>query len=1339
MSKTSIIILTFNNLDYTRLCLDSIYSKTDTPEFEVIVVDNASTDGTPEFLREHAETKPNLKLILNSINQGFARGNNMGAAAAAGDNLVFLNNDVIVTRGWLSALIAYLHDPEVGLVGPVTNSSGNECQIQVDYQGLDGLDEFAERYVNENQGRSFELRMLPFQCVAMRKSVFEEIGPLDERFGIGMFEDDDYALRLARKGYRILCAEDVFIHHWGSVSFSKLDYTDYWALFSANLKKFEDKWGISWVPHTQRPEFIPQQYRQILDGSIYFAGRVNELMGVKAELEGIKKSNGWAFLQSIMRFRRWLIPEKSRREQLFQTIIRSIRGLKLHANKSQPSALSESRAQKAEISDPHKAVLKPQPRSPITQARSGNARVSGEENTWLSARFPWPLVSVILPVHNHADLIEQAACSVLYGSYDHLELIIIDDGSEDDIEPSLVRLSRNPRVRVYRQPNQKLPRALTHGHQLARGELITWVSADNLMAENAIESMVQALLANPESVMVYADVSIINEEGEPLVDGSYRPQNLDPFCAGVVRLHQNTRPLGFELDNYINACFLYRREAVLALECRFADDLRGMEDYDFWLRLQKCGKIMHIRNETPLYYYRVHKRTMSHDLLSKESDSHLRRGGKLIEFEANRRAYAEQRWSLLLDEKLLPDKKDQISELAVHLPVNKESPRSQITAGTKLLRFVPNSETLSDPVYVRVYPDFWQLAWMASTSDEWKTLDIWSGIDISPLALKAREYQPKLDLFPQAKGRSVFGCHIGLREYPLDLVKVRQYIDRNPWAYFVFVDLPGLDRPDLGQELVSELENALYLGSLPFGNSYMQYAGFDWVWVPPLVESTQTAVYRSQLVLAYAIARPLIAPRALNFEVAPYQLYYRDMDRSLDFVNDYDRSILDPDLLDLYLESWSPVSRLDWLLRLANGVTQDRSICRPNFGLESLVETPPIEWKPTVKKDDGPLKCALVADILDKGGVEEIIANLARRLPEYGFDPFVLCVSSGGMIADKLIAEGIRVYIANGQQAAIRNILHKEKPALASTHWAHLGFLQVAGEFGLPVVETVHNAYVWLDSYGWRQEMQRSRYFSGAVAVSELVRQYYIKWNMVYNPNWISVLPNSIDTNRLEMKDYDIARRELGIRDGEFLFLSLASYDGRKNQLGLEFAFDQVARKYPQARLFCVGQIGDTDYHADVVSFRDTLKSKASIELFEHRSDIGLLLSGADSLVINSFFEGWSLAATEALTAGVPLIHSECGSAHELVGENGARGILIPNPAGDPLELTWDMVQRAIPLKQHRSTPALVEAMSEMIIHREEWNARRSSIRSYALSAFGMKTFLHRYSELFYQVIGKRG
>jgi GT2 family glycosyltransferase len=133
-------------------------------------------------------------------------------------------------------------------VGPVTNFAGNESRISVDYSDINGLDDFARRSCAAHAGEAFEIRMLALFCMAVRRSVIENVGPLDEQFGVGMYEDDDFSLRMRQKGYRILCAEDVYIHHWGSASFSKLAEERYQRLHQENRRKFEEKWGTQWQP-----------------------------------------------------------------------------------------------------------------------------------------------------------------------------------------------------------------------------------------------------------------------------------------------------------------------------------------------------------------------------------------------------------------------------------------------------------------------------------------------------------------------------------------------------------------------------------------------------------------------------------------------------------------------------------------------------------------------------------------------------------------------------------------------------------------------------------------------------------------------------------------------------------------------------------------------------------------------------------------------------------------------------------------------------------------------------------------------------------------------------------
>jgi GT2 family glycosyltransferase len=136
----AIVIVSYNNLHYLKLCLESLWQKTNYPNFEVIVVDNGSDPDVIQFLQSAAVNEPRLRLILNGQNLGFARANNLGLSAAGKcEYLVLLNDDTVVTEGWLTKMIRYLEDPRIGLVGPVTNWAGNEAKIDVEYDAGDVL------------------------------------------------------------------------------------------------------------------------------------------------------------------------------------------------------------------------------------------------------------------------------------------------------------------------------------------------------------------------------------------------------------------------------------------------------------------------------------------------------------------------------------------------------------------------------------------------------------------------------------------------------------------------------------------------------------------------------------------------------------------------------------------------------------------------------------------------------------------------------------------------------------------------------------------------------------------------------------------------------------------------------------------------------------------------------------------------------------------------------------------------------------------------------------------------------------------------------------------------
>ena len=251
--RATIVVVTFNQLVCTRLCLESLLATAAGASYEVVVVDNASTDGTPAYLASLAQRSPRVRLVLNARNRGFAAANNQGIALARGEVLVLLNNDTVVSSGWLAGLLAHLDDPSVGLVGPVTNRIGNEAEIEAEYDTYGELLELAERRAAEYRGESFDIPTLCMYCVAMRRDVHARIGPLDERFEVGMLEDDDYSHRARLAGYRVVCAEDVFIHHFGGASFGELVPSgEYGRILRANKERFLQKWGVPWEPYSRR-------------------------------------------------------------------------------------------------------------------------------------------------------------------------------------------------------------------------------------------------------------------------------------------------------------------------------------------------------------------------------------------------------------------------------------------------------------------------------------------------------------------------------------------------------------------------------------------------------------------------------------------------------------------------------------------------------------------------------------------------------------------------------------------------------------------------------------------------------------------------------------------------------------------------------------------------------------------------------------------------------------------------------------------------------------------------------------------------------------------------------
>jgi len=240
----SVIIPTYNNLALTRSCLKSIQEHTSPGAYEIIVVDNGSTDGTPEFLREMARLGL-VRVLLNNQNLGFGKACNQGAHAARGEFLLFLNNDTVVTPGWLEELVRGAREnAQVAAVGAKLLYPDDTVQ----HAGVSIGDErklfhiykhFHKDHPAVNKERTFQC--LTAACLLVKRRLFFQVGGFNEEFENG-YEDVDLCLNLVHQGFRLLYNPRAVVYHLESKTPGRFDRE------AENSRLLVTRWRQALVP-----------------------------------------------------------------------------------------------------------------------------------------------------------------------------------------------------------------------------------------------------------------------------------------------------------------------------------------------------------------------------------------------------------------------------------------------------------------------------------------------------------------------------------------------------------------------------------------------------------------------------------------------------------------------------------------------------------------------------------------------------------------------------------------------------------------------------------------------------------------------------------------------------------------------------------------------------------------------------------------------------------------------------------------------------------------------------------------------------------------------------------
>jgi GT2 family glycosyltransferase len=265
----SLVVLGFRNFEVTtRVCLDSLVPCFNDPEVEVIVVDNGSNSGSDDDSTQRTATwcaghQP-VRFIASDSNLGFAGGMNLGVASAQGTWVVLVNNDTIFSEGAVDAFkrVVRAADQRVAMLGPVTNAAGNGQRLWKPGASHAQWLDIGKWLNTHSTGELMPAYRCDFFCIAVRTSVWVELGGLDRAFGLGYYEDFDFSLRLAAAGYQQMITEDVFVLHLGSATFKASASAT--AMMKRNKKLLKEKHPQVRFEHTRLGNLaILQRYQEL--------------------------------------------------------------------------------------------------------------------------------------------------------------------------------------------------------------------------------------------------------------------------------------------------------------------------------------------------------------------------------------------------------------------------------------------------------------------------------------------------------------------------------------------------------------------------------------------------------------------------------------------------------------------------------------------------------------------------------------------------------------------------------------------------------------------------------------------------------------------------------------------------------------------------------------------------------------------------------------------------------------------------------------------------------------------------------------------------------------------
>lgn len=649
----SVVIPIYNMKNYVEKCVESVCRQT-YANLQIILVDDGSTDGSGEICDALSEKDPRI-YVIHKQNGGLSDARNAGIDVSNGGFLTFVDSDDWLELDMLEILYELCVD---------YNADISECQYREIYSPTKiKMQKNTERIVIMNSIEALE-SMLDWNCfkpVAWGKLYKREIVG-EVRFPVNKLHEDEFTtykyIYNAKKLVHIDSVKYNYnrMRHDSITSSFKIDNLDACEAFLERRRFFEDhkinqleeKMNNAYcitvlnslyncfqhnIVGAKLDNLLAQAKKDIQELKskkidIYFINELKiasksldsygmhrkqaeelrkELSCVGAATENnidIKKENEELKqrINDLLNSRTWRLALKVKKilklNVLIQYLERRKKANRVLNNKQKNGTDLEFDYSNLLFESEYKFVkykLNRDGRYPLDITKIGHLCEKD-------------LVSIVLPVYNGEDYVALSIDSVLEQTYEKFELIIIDDGSTDSTSQILEEYAKvDRRIKIVCQENLRLPKTLSKGFRMAKGEFFTWTSADNIMHKDFLERFVRDLKDHPNIGMVWGNMRLIDENGDPISDNKWYANEEFPE---EVMFPRSVLNLNVIASNYIGAAFMYR--AICAnLVLDYSEFKFCTEDYDYWMKINELCDLRHTSFEEPLYSYRFHSNSLT--------------------------------------------------------------------------------------------------------------------------------------------------------------------------------------------------------------------------------------------------------------------------------------------------------------------------------------------------------------------------------------------------------------------------------------------------------------------------------------------------------------------------------------------------------------------------------------------------------------------------------------------------------------------------------------------------------------------------------------------------------